>query len=139
MLAAVAGVGGSLGLGYLGARSAARTGTVVARYVFGETVDDGTLVDQTEIVAAQDPGDPDRRVHSDYREAVPDEPPLTVSRSLHRRLEREFDEVAYHLAQRCPDADCSTPRVSLGDFDGAPLGAEVDLYYRNRPWATVVP
>lgn len=140
LLAAVGGVAATGAFGYAGARVAAREGTVVARYASGERLDGGTLVDQTEIIAEKDPGEgTDRRVHEDYRDAVPDEPPLTVSRSLHRRLEEEFDEVTYHLAHNCPDAACSTPRVTRTDFNGAELGSEVRLLYRDHPWATAVP
>ncbi|PSP48969.1 hypothetical protein BRC60_06845 [Halobacteriales archaeon QH_1_68_42] len=55
-------------LGYAGARAAARVGTVVARYAFGEHIESGTLVDRTEIVGEKDP---DRRVHPDYRDVRP--------------------------------------------------------------------
>lgn len=142
LLAAVGGVAGTVSLGYVGARVAAREGTVVTRYVFGESLDDGTLTGQTELFEAEVDADgpAERRFHEDYRDAFPDDPPITVSRSLHRDLEREFDRVVYHLGQRCPTGpECSTPRVSRTDFNDAPLGAEVRLLYHGGPWAKLVP
>ena len=72
-------------LGYAGARAAARVGTVVARYAFGEHIESGTLVDRTEIVGEKDP---DRRVHPDYRDVRPLEGRTVTQRRLDRRPRR---------------------------------------------------
>jgi hypothetical protein len=141
LLAAVGGVAGTATFGYAGARVAARRGRVVVRHVAGETREDGRLTDSVELFHAEvDPEGPaERQFHPEYRDAVSDEPPITVSPSGHRELEDAFDRVRYHLGHDCPDADCSTPRVSRSDFNDAELGSEVRLLYHSHPWATIVP
>jgi hypothetical protein len=141
LLAAVGGVAGTATFGYAGARVAARRGGVVVRHVAGETRDDGGTSDSVELFHAEvDPDGPaERRFHPDYRDAFSEASPITVSPSGHRELEEGFDRVRYHLGHDCPDADCSTPRVSRSDFNDAALGSEVRLLYHSHPWATVVP
>jgi hypothetical protein len=141
LLAAAGGVAGTLTFGYAGARIAAREGSVVTRHVSGETRDNGGLTDSVELFHVElDPDGPaERQFHPDYRDAFSADLPITVSPSGHRELERGFDRVVYHVGHRCPDASCSTPRVSRTDFNDAELGAEVRLLYHGGPWATLVP
>lgn len=130
LLVAVGGVAALGGVGYAGARSVAREGVINGRLVTGCDTDNGTVVDTTDVLHEYiDPdGVPDRRVHPDYRQAFPAEPPMTVSVSFHRKLSREFDDVDYNLSQSCPDERCSTPAVSRQDFNGARLGKNSDCY-----------
>jgi hypothetical protein len=131
LLLAIGGFAGTVGIGYTGARSVARKGIVNGRLVVGYEKDNDTIVDQTYILREYtDPdGPPDREIHSAYRQEFPAESPMTVSWSLNRRLNQEFDEVSYHLSHSCPDNNCHTPGVSRRDFNGARLGEKVRLLY----------
>lgn len=130
-----------VGVGYVGARIAAREGIINGRFVIGLETDDGTIVGQTEILQEniETDGGPLRRIHPDYRQGFPTEPPMTVSASFHRILSRDFDNVDYALSHSCPDAVCSTPTVSRQDFNGARLGEEVRLLYHSGDSATAIP
>ena len=139
----MAAVGGAtaLGGGWLGARAVAPAGTVDGRLIVGTRVDDGTLVDETPIFTEYD--DPDgpteRNVDSDYGDVFPEESPVTVSRSLHRRLADDFDEVNYYVRHDCPDARCSTPEIGRQAFNDLRLGDRVRLLYGPGVRAYVVP
>lgn len=141
LLAAAGGVAGLVGVGYASARHVARDGIINGRVVMGLDTADGTIVGQTKILQEflDSDGPPDRQFDPDYRQAFPAEPPMTVSSSFHRKLSREFDEVAYALSHSCPDAVCSTPNISRDDFNGARLGEEVSLLYHSGDKATVIP
>lgn len=141
MLAALGGVTGLGAVGYVSARKAARQGTVNGRLVIGYERNGSTIVDQTPILKEfVDPdGSPDRRTNPEYRDGFPTDPPMTVPKSLHQKLQSEFDEVDYALSHSCPDLACSTPIVSRPDFNDTRLGAEVRLLYHSGDSATVIP
>lgn len=140
LLAATASLG-ALGVGYGGARTVAKTGTITVRLISGETEDDGTTVDSTEVFyeALNDDGTRDRRLHDDYQQWVTEGEPATAPPSLHRDLTDRFDEVRYHVGHACPDARCSTPRVSRHDFNELLLGESARLLYHSGDSATLVP
>jgi hypothetical protein len=103
--------------------------------------DSGTIVGSTRILTVIGHIDPPptRRIHPDYRSEFPTQPPMTVSASLHRTLQNNFDEVDYALSHSCPEAECSTPQVSRQEFNNARMGEEVRLVYHSGSRATVVP
>jgi hypothetical protein len=126
--------------GYVGARLASETGTVVVRHVSGEDHEGAALADTVDVAHAElnRDGTIDREVHPDYRDRLDPGGPLTVSDATHRSLGERFDDVRYYLGHRCPDAECSTPAVSRRGFNGARLGETVRLLYHGAS-ATVVP
>ncbi len=130
------------GAGYVGARRAAKEGTINARFVAGNDLNDsGTVVGTTDILTVIGHIDSPltRRIHPDYRQAFPDEPPMTVSASLHQRLQNDFDDVDYALSHSCPEAECSTPQVSRKDFNSGRMGEEIRLLYHSQSRAVVIP
>jgi hypothetical protein len=140
LLKAGAGVAALGTTGYAGARVASRTGTVVVRHVTGHHRERGGLADTVDVAHAElhRDGTVDREVHADYRDRLDPGAPLVVSNAVHRALRERFDGVRYYLGHRCPDADCSTPAVSRGGFNGTRLGETVELLYHGST-ATVVP
>lgn len=134
-------VAGTVGVAYAGARGIARKGVIDGRIIVGYETDGGTIVDNTQVFAEypESDGPPDRRFDSDYRQYLPAEPPVTVSPSVHRELQGEFDQVDYALSHSCPSADCSTPQVSRHDFNQVRVGDEVRLLYHSGDSATIVP
>lgn len=142
LLAAVGALAGIGGVEYAGIHSAAKEGTINARFVIGIDRDDsGTIVGSTRIltVIGHTDSPPTRRTHPDYQQEFPAQSPMTVSASLHRTLQNDFNEVDYALSHSCPDAECSTPQVSRRDFNNAGMGEEVRLVYHSGSRATVVP
>lgn len=139
LLALTGGLAGLAGVGYAGAYHAAREGTINARLVNGIDKNGSTIVGNTNILWVSGPTDspPNRRIKPDYRQQFPDEPPLTVSSSLHQTLQNDFDEVDYVLSQSCPG--CSSSLVSRQDFNEVRLGEKVRLLYHSGSQASVVP
>jgi hypothetical protein len=140
VLAAVGGITGVVGAGYVSVKSLARDGTVNGRLVIGYQTDDSTIVGHTDIFREyiDADGPPDRRFNSDYRKHFPADPPITVSASAHRALQQEFDEVVFALSHHCSNADCSTPQVDRDDFNQVKLGEEVGLLYHSGDSATLI-
>ena len=142
LLAGVGALAGMGAIGYAGIHSAAKEGTINARFVIGIDRDgSGTIVGSTLIltVIGHTDSPPTRRIHPDYQSEFPTQPPMTVSASLHRTLQNDFDEIDYALSHSCPEADCSTPQVSRQEFNNARMGEEVRLVYHSGSRATVVP
>lgn len=140
LLVASGGLAGAAGAAYAGVRSLGKEGTINARFVIGEDVNNGTLVGTTRILSVIGHIDspPTRHFHPEYRQEFPEQPPMTVSPSLHRILKQEFDEVAYAVSHDCPDANCSSPRVNRRDFNNARMGKKVTLVYHSGSHATIV-
>ncbi len=142
ILAVTGGVVGLAGVGYVGAHRITRKGFVNVRIVIGEDLEGSTIVGSEQLLMEQlnsDGSPPDRRFNPDYRQYFPDEPPLTVSHSAQQELRQEFDRVVYALSHSCPNADCSTPRVSRHDFNSVRVGDEVRLLYHSGDSATIIP
>ena len=140
VLAATGGIAGLTGVGYVGARRIARKGVINVRLIIGEELDGRTIVGEEQLFVEQldSDGPPDRRFNPDYRQYFPEEPPITVSQSVHQELQQEFDRVVYALSHNCPDASCSTPRVSRHDFNSVRVGDEVRLLYHSGDSATII-
>jgi hypothetical protein len=130
LLGALAGGIVVAGAGYAGARTVARSGTVAARAVIGETREPRRTVTVLDVERNRD-GSVDVRAHPDYDARLEDEPPVVVPEDLHHDLTDRYARVRYHLKQSCPDARCSTPQVSRGTFNDSPLGSTVRLLYHG--------
>lgn len=142
VLAAVGGVAGLAGVGYVGARRIAREGVINVRIVSGKELDGSTIVGGEQFFMEQinpDGPHPNRRFHPDYRQYFPEKPPMTISQAAHQELRQEFDQVVYALNHSCPIAYCSAPQVSRQDFNSVGVGDEVRLLYHSGDSATIIP